>query len=339
MLSEIQKVKGRKARRELNAIFDEFEPQVAAAFIAATAQIKKEATLVELTRLLETGQVQAAIDLVAGGKLGAKISGKGLKPGEQSLQSLLRDSFEAGAVMGAKQLPASVALEATLDLTNPESVRFLQENLPELIVEIDNTQRNAARNAVLRGFDEGRPAPKIARELRESIGLTSSQEAAVSNFRRQLETKSVGTGTAPWKRRLSAVEQRAARAEFTATTVNQANVNKLVERYNQSLVNRRSKNIARTEVHRASIEGQSELWRQADEEGLIDLERTRRVWIVTPDERLRDDHAAIPGMNEEGVMINEPFDTPIGPVMAPGTSGDAAFDINCRCAVGLEFID
>ena len=44
-------------------------------------------------------------------------------------------------------------------------------------------------------------------------------------------------------------------------------------------------------------------------------------------------------MNKEGVGLDEPFNTPIGPVMGPGKSGNPAFDINERCDTYLEFLE
>jgi hypothetical protein len=57
----------------------------------------------------------------------------------------------------------------------------------------------------------------------------------------------------------------------------------------------------------------------------------RRVWIVTPDARLRPEHAAIPRMNPDGVGLDEPFRTPDGDFLNP------PIDPNCRCGVGLIF--
>lgn len=256
-----------------------------------------------------------------------------------SVEGILTEAFKNGAESAAGQLPRSLGLAASLDLANPEAVRFTSTYLPALIREVTDETRGAVREAVERGFTEGRPAVKIAREVRDSVGLTRAQGRAVGNFRRQLETGNLGRGKHPTDRRLSASERAQAGSIFSAGGESSGRVDRLVERYRDSLVNRRAKNIARTEVHRAHVNGQEELWRQAQARGLISRERTRRRWIVTPDDRLRTDHAAVPGMNPDGVGLEEPFQTPVGPVMAPGESGVASFDVNCRCTVALEFLD
>jgi hypothetical protein len=81
---------------------------------------------------------------------------------------------------------------------------------------------------------------------------------------------------------------------------------------------------------RASHHGQHESWKQATRQGVLPA-TARRVWIVTPDARLRPEHAAIPRMNPDGVGLDEPFRTPDGDFLNP------PIDPNCRCGVGLIF--
>jgi hypothetical protein len=340
MITSIQKVKRIKVTREMYEISKKFEPKVAAAVRKAIQDAQNQISLKAITNALERGDSRAVMNIVAAAKLGERLKGYGLEPGKETFVDNVTGAFKAGATMGARQLPRKIALQATLDLTNPMAVKYLFGNLPALIVEIDKEQMRAVQNALLRGFVDGRDIGLIAREIRDSVGLTTAQSTAVTNFRRQLETGTMGSGTAPWDRRLSAIEQRQARRIYNdPESVSQAKIDLLVTRYQASLVNNRALSISRTEVHRASINGQAELWRQAESQGLIDLDRATRTWIVTHDDRLRADHAAIPDMNPDGVKLNEPFQTPIGPVMRPGESGVAEFDINCRCAEGLEFKD
>ncbi len=339
MSSAFHEIAKRKADRELDRIFALFEPKVGGAFLEAVEEVKDQINMAELTTALRIGNVTEAIAIVGSQQLASRLRGVGLEPGAESFEDFVMGSFREGGVMGAVQLPRPTALQVSLDLTNPEAVRFARDVLPARIREISAEQTLAVQDAVLRGFEEGRSAPLIAREIRGSVGLTQSQSTAVGNFRRQLETGKLGNTTPPFNRRLSASDKSQARALFNSAKPNQTKINSLVNRYETSLLNRRSKDIARTEVHNASISGQNELWRQADEQGLIDKRRTRRIWIPTRDDVLRDDHRAVPRLNPDGVLFDQPFLTPVGLVMHPGQSGNAAFDINCRCAEGLIFTD
>ncbi|MCH7911001.1 MAG: hypothetical protein IIB38_15475 [Candidatus Hydrogenedentes bacterium] len=77
---------------------------------------------------------------------------------------------------------------ASLDLTTPAAVTYLRDTLPLTIREISRESAEAVQAALLRGFEEGLPARKIAKQVKEVVGLTKSQGQAVANFRKQLET-------------------------------------------------------------------------------------------------------------------------------------------------------
>ena len=321
MFYTIAKARSRTATRELEAALRRFENPVARAFLEAARAIRNQSSLRAIARAIEGGDLEEAIRVVGAEAIGDAMRGAGLDPGTRSVQDVLIDAFRAGGDGGMAQLPRSIAIAASLDLTNPEAVRYLTENIPTMIREVALETQDAVREMVLAGFNEGRPAPEIAREVRTIVGLTRAQSRAIVNFRRQLETGEMGNGQAPWDRRLSATERQQARSYFRQASegrrADRARINALVERYRDSLINRRAKNIARTEVHRAFIEGQDELWRQAQQRRLFDDSEVRRVWIVTPDDRLRPSHRAIPGMNKGGVPVDGVFQTPFGPVTGP----------------------
>lgn len=337
-MTRISKVRRVIIAREMDKIARRFEPRIARAFVQAVSAIRDQATLRAIADALAAGDLNRVMAL-AGQELGRALTGAGLPPGAPTVQEEIIGAFRAGGVMGMTQMPKQLAIRASLDLTNPEAVRFMRDYLPNLIREVGNEQMKVVQSLVQRGFTEGRPTVVTARDIRQHIGLTEHQSKYVANFRRQLETGEGLGYTNPWDRRLSGAERSMARAEFNAPISDPKRIDQLVDRYRDSLINRRAKDIARTETHRASIEGQSEVWRQAEERGILDKNRARRFWIVTPDDRARPDHLAVPKMNPDGVAVDEPFNTPVGPVMHPGDSGDPSFDINCRCAEGLEFVD
>lgn len=315
----MSRVPGRKdlaAERSLIEALRDLEPKVVEAIERGALSMRNKVAMRELTAAIEAGDVTEALRLIEIDKLGDKIL-RGTSGGTSAVDRLM-EAMAAGGESGLQQLPAREAgLVGALDLSNPEAVKYVRENVPRLIQEVDSDGREAIRSALQRGFDEGRPAPRIAREIRDSIGLLPKDEAAVANFRRQLETGVAGQMTAPWDRRLSATEAAQARRLYRDPAPKAEEVDRLAARYSERLLNRRAKTIARTEVHRAFSVGQTELWNQAEEEGYLQRDRTRRIWIVTPDERLRDSHAAIPGLNPDGVSLGEKFKTPWGEVTGP----------------------
>ena len=87
----------------------------------------------------------------------------------------------------------------------------------------------------------------------------------------------------------------------------------------------RAERIARTETMYASNEGQSLLWDQAVEEGLL-TGKERQVWITTPDDRLCPICEPMEGVE---IALDGEFD-----VDGEGIDGPPAHP-NCRCTVGL----
>lgn len=95
--------------------------------------------------------------------------------------------------------------------------------------------------------------------------------------------------------------------------------------------------IVRTEGHRVRSAGSllayDKTQSAADRLGL----KTVKVWIATLDNRTRDSHAEMDGKeaNEDGI-----FSLPSGATTeAPGLSGVAEEDINCRCTTIMQFKD
>lgn len=230
------------------------------------------------------------------------------------------------------------ALTASLDVTNPSAVDYLSENLPDLIRQISKDQMAAVQRILLDGVNAGDTGPEIAREIRNVVGLTEAQAQWVANFRDQLESGKVGGYTPVDERRLSASDSSQAANEFYADEINPDRVDELVDAYSTSLLNKRAMDIAITELHDAMIQGQDDLWGQAVDLGYLDPELTRRYWLATDDDRVRDDHAAVPDMNPDGVGLDEPFQTPWGDATNPG-DGPPDEAIRCRCTVYLEFLE
>jgi hypothetical protein len=343
------------AKTHLWSIQKAYGPKVVSAIIKAANNLRASVNLSEITKILKTDSSHKAKADMVMQALGFKDFRKHLVA--QGLQDVLLDAYRRGAVMGAAQLPKrniaratkvckifriqkapkqSTSLDANLDITNQATIDFLQTYLPELIVEINSQQAQAVLTLIQNGFTSGWPVDEIARSIRGVVGLTAQQAQYVANFENQLITGELDGLTAPWERRLSASTAQQALSEFNADEVDWDNVAMLTDKYAQSLLNNRALNISRTEVHNASTEGQKDLWNQAKAQGLMP-KTTRRHWLGTDDGKEREAHVEVEDMNPDGVPFNEPFQTPVGPVMYPGKSGVPSFDINCRCTTFLTF--
>lgn len=90
--------------------------------------------------------------------------------------------------------------------------------------------------------------------------------------------------------------------------------------------------IARTEAHRAQVEGTKAAYEKSDELGV----EGRWIWVATLDGRTRTSHRSLDG--KEATMRDGEHYWRLGNMWTPGPglSGDPAEDINCRCTIRYE---
>ncbi len=244
---------------------------------------------------------------------------------------------EKGAIVGAsasiiRDAPEVIAKAGFIfDIQNPEVQRFLNGYNFEFINGVQAASRKATRQTMIRGFSQGTGIRKIAVELRDTFGLTSTQERWVSNFKRQLQTRKNGGLTAPSDRRLNAIDRARAGRQMRTGFMTPGQIDELTEKYYKSLRNFRATTIARTESRRAAAAGQEAAWIQAADEGLLDRKRARKFWSPTPDERVRETHRRIAMMNPLGVPLGQSFKTPWGVLVQMPPA-----EVNCRCSVTIR---
>ena len=296
-------------------IASRYEPAVAQAFLRA------------IERLIARIDDAALISALAGGDINMILGAVGQFDELATDIELRKALTAAGRATGeaAAQVLRDAGFGARFNAIDPNVVMFARAQAAELVVAISNDVRDAIRIVLALGNQFGLTVDQQARAIREVVGLPPNWVDAPLNLRRELEA-----GRFTQTRRLSAIEKAQIRKRLREGTMDEAFIQRMEARYAASLRNRRALNIARTETLRASHHGQRLSWKQAMQQGVLP-QNVRRRWIVTPDDRLRDTHAAVPGMNPEGVRIDQPFQTPLGPVMDP------PLEVNCRCGVGLTF--
>lgn len=318
-----------KASDRVERAIKRLQPRYARLFRESIDAIRDNVTLKALAERLEAGDVQGAINLVGTAPMVSHLQGAG---NGDSFKAVTFTGLAAGADVARTNLPDRISLGIRFDMLNPRAVAFIDRYDARLIREVTDTTRKGVLSVVRSRMLEGRAPIQQARIIRETVGLTEKQSGAVVNFRRQLEgqtnTPDGKSMQAAGRRRLSAPERAQAARQIRQGGMSQKQINGLVDTYRKRLVNLRANNISRTETSRAVHEGQLELWKQAQEQGLLPVD-TKRKWIVTHDDRLRETHRAVPGMNEGGVALDQPFRTPFGPVMGP------PLEPNCRCNVVL----
>jgi hypothetical protein len=215
-------------------------------------------------------------------------------------------AFRVGTAAAVRELPTLTARMA-FNVTNPEATKAAERSAAQLVTQVTDETRQAIRSVVQKAFSEQLTPRDTAKLIRPLIGLTERQALAVINLRYDLIKQGV-----PGERIYAAVEKYAAK-----------------------LLKQRAELIARTEIIRASTEGQRELWRQAKAQGLISREM-QIVWITTPDDRLCPTCAAMDGQTvgiESGSFAVETRTSRRSRRYA--VSGPPAHP-RCRCTVGLK---
>lgn len=278
------------------------------------------------------GAIEARI--IAGDYLGAvaEIQSAALRFAADTQQAYVTAGQKAAKWLDAKVDDALVQFDAV----NDRAVRRARANQYELIRGFTDEQRTITRNVVVAGHQRGANPREIARDLRDSIGLTETQEQHVRNYRRALESGDYS--------RAMGYKLRDGRADRTMRTLNEsgeslspARIDALTERYRANYVNHRAETIARTEGLRAAHEGSADLMAQAIERGDVTADELETTWHSRArGKRARPDHQA---MDEVSTPYGTPFTLPDGTRMAhPGDpAGGAEHNANCGCAASTTY--
>lgn len=192
------------------------------------------------------------------------------------------------------------AAQASFDRTSISIEQYARERSGDLIREITDVTRDAVRGIISNVLSQSQGFETGAKAIYDAVGLTRSQAATTERFRNSL------------------IEQGYPDSMVDSRT----------EAFRTRQLKNRAETIARTETIRSSNQGQLETWDQAMGKGLIDADSARKLWIVTPDDRICDICAEMDGVS---VPYDESFQTDDGEIDAP------PLHPNCRCSVGLIF--
>lgn len=287
-------VKANGQRAATRVIADRLSPTLRRQFLAAIAALEGA---VDVDALLAAVRSRDALGVEQAIRL-AELPAH-LKPAAQTILQ----AFEKSGVVSAGQLGDLLDVGFTFDLSNPAAEQWMRQSGAAFVTDLSDAARRMIREVIASGLQNGLTADEMARIIRLGIGLTDRQQNAVIAYRNDL----IAAG-------------RSAEA-----------VERLTARYAQQLVNYRARLIARHETILASNQGQRQAWDQAKQRGLIQPERTRKVWDTAEDERTCPRCEPMDG--QEVAFEGEPF------VTGDGDTVDAPpAHVSCRCAVGLKFL-
>ncbi len=327
------------------------EPALARAILVALDAQAEALDLDAVVAALEVGDTSKVLSMLRLEVLDAAMG--------KVEQTLIGIAVEAGAMTVADAiLPTLTRAEFRFNSLAPPLINWLREYNLNLIREIDKGTKETVRTMLTAGMTRGQNPLTVAREIKQAVGLTKTQQAAVARFRKELETFHTRRSAKAWnlgakvskvhslqvmkinddgspkdgieERRLRdyRFDGQLQRAMDKKKPLTKAQIDKMVAGYRRKYLKYRSEMIARTEALRAANFGQQEAWRQAVTANKVSEALLRRRWIVAKDERLCLVCRAVPGMNPAlGVKFGEPFATPVGPIALP------PLHPSCRCTV------
>lgn len=311
-------------------------PVLRQSFLRIISEIRNEYfddSLVDLYLL--NGDVEKAIEASGILEVDPMTYGSGLDKDEPSLVTQLQTIFSLGAILALSEL-GSDGKKASFDVLGERAVYFLRFSAARLSLDLLSSSSAGLRLAMEHYLSRAAANGSISDILRNHIGLTAQQSQALINFRNQLESRKRLNFTSPEDRKLSASDQDLVSRHMKYGNLSQDEIEALVARYAQNLLDKRAMDIARTESLRYINSGKQEAWSQAVDQGVLDDNTVRKFWYTMGDAKVRPTHRPIPSMNPFGVKVKAYFATPFGPVLGPGDYNVGL--INCRCGVILSSI-
>lgn len=319
-----------KSRAQIiDQILKKLEPRIARAFAEGISQIRDRITLKSISDAIEAGRIDTALRIVT-----EEVVKQAFITFNRELQAALQE----GGDLAGRWAKQDSNFTYGMNIADSNTARFLATYQATKIQQITEDFRRLTTEVIRSGTIAGENPLKVARRVKEGLGLTTHQEGQVQNYRRLLEE----LDSRALERRLrdGRFDPTVARAIREGKALSAEQIDKLVSRYTQRYIKRRSETIARTEAIRMLSMGQKSFWDQAVSDGSVERTRLKRFWIPTYDSKLREAHAAIPRMNKDGVDLDQPFSSPLGMINFPGDpSASAANTINCRCATFTRIMD
>ncbi len=294
-------------------LLDKYEIHLNSRFMTMVRSIKDELVLKEIEQMILQGRMGEAYKTVEiyVNRFATQINGVFVGSGQSTA-----DALSAVAVVD-------------FDITNYRAVQIMRMNKFEFVREFMREQQMATRQALMDGISRGLNPREQARMFRESIGLTSRQVQAVSNYRKLLEDGSTQALTR--KLRDARFDRTVQAAIRDGRALGQDQVDRMVGRYQERYLKYRSEVIARTESLSSVHQGKEEMYNQAFEDGTLNPDKVTRTWHIARDDRVRDTHSTMSGQQRK---VGEPFTTGAGvSIKFPGDpSAPAKERIQCRCA-------
>lgn len=311
---------------ELINLADRFEPRIRDSILSAIAELKDAVIIDELEQRILSQGVTGALVYLEELQVEGRISQFVVNDLQESINDSGRITF--GLIPDASK----TGLIFNFSILNPATAQFYNEYEFNLIRQISDNTKEAIRQTLRADFAAGVNPRQSAQNFKATLGLTPRQEQIVRNYEQGL--RSLDNNVLRRSLVSARTKDQIQRAIANNQPLTEQQIQRLVNDYRSRWVRHRAETIARTEALRAVHLGNYTSGLQAITDGTVERESVKRFWVFVNDPRTRDAHKQVPGLNPEGVFLDQPFQTPLGPLRFPqDPSGSAANTIDCRCSV------
>lgn len=306
------------------AFIDKYQPRIRDAILSVWEELRKTVSYAELERTLVSEGVNGMMKYLD--DLDPIMSSILLPELQEAIAEsgrLVVDILPTGTITTPGYVPS-------VQFTNPYAVQAVQQYSADLIRQISDETRDAVRLSITTAVSQGRPPRQVARDFKQTIGLTVEQEQSVQNYRTYLET--LNRQALQRESRDKRFDRTVEAAIQSDTPLNKPQIEKMVAAFRRKREAQRALTIARTESMSSMDLGQDLALEQTNQDGAL-ADDLISDWNVAKDGRQRDAHDVVPQLNPNGVPYGQFFRTPLGPMRYPrdrkyGTAGNV---INCRC--------
>lgn len=327
------------ARRRLEALADQFEPIIRASFLAAIADLASNAEIGRIIERLERGDINGALRAL-------HVDPAAFRQFEEEI----RRAYLAGGNAAADSLPQLRTPDGgrvvwRFDARFPVAENYLRDFSGRRITRMTEDMMLASRNVLAEGLAEGINPKRLTsrlvgvydRQRRERfggiLGLTSTQERAVSRARRSILAGDRAfiaeylNRDARDRGPFGIFDKRLREVMRGERALSVAEVDQMMRGYESSLLRVRADTISRTEMLGALNHSNYAATEQMIAAGNINRQDVKKRWKATKDSRVRDSHSALDG---ETVGIDERFSNGLLYPCEPGGAPEET--INCRCS-------
>jgi hypothetical protein len=262
----------------------------------------------ELARLISSGQIERVLETAFNDtQLNAAYA-----PVRDRIRSGVTDSVRY-FVRSDIPVPKTGTIGIAFDSLSPHVIEAIRKLETRVMTDLSTTTREVVRMHLDSGIREGHSPTKIAKGLREILGLSPSELQAVNNYRAELEKGS--------KRALDrALRNKRDDKAVIDKTLTPDRIDRMVASYQKRMTAHHAETVAKTAALDANKLAQKLAWDKAIADGIVDGSRLQKTWVQVDRPTKRDEHKPLHG---ETVPYYSPYSNG---QMIPGEG-----DYNCAC--------